>query len=120
MPIYDEEGRPLTLLEVERGGMDRSDAADALLRALLQSAARAISERWFRLAHRRQWIIAAMRRDALGTTLLLAMDREHRLAGADRNARQLLERQGRWFDTRLPLSAFFRAISRSASRRTVT
>jgi AraC-like DNA-binding protein len=107
MPVYDAEGRPLALLEINRGELDRSDMADALLRALLESAARAITERWFRLVHRRQWIIAAMRRDAPGMTLLLAIDREHRLAGADRNARLLLEKRGGRFDNQLRLAAFF-------------
>jgi AraC-like DNA-binding protein len=105
--IYDAEGRPLASLEVVHGRVDRSDSSDKLLRALIESAARSITERWFRLTHRRQWIVAALRRNAPHTSGILAVDRDQRIVAADRSARQLLEQKGRRFERLLPLSAYF-------------
>jgi AraC-like DNA-binding protein len=81
-----------------------------LLRALIDAAARSISERWFRLVHCRQWILAGMRRNAPHTSLLLAIDQDQRLLGADKSARQVLGRLGRGFERRMPLSVVFEAI----------
>jgi AraC-like DNA-binding protein len=106
-PVYDTNGTLLASLEVMQGDADGSDSSEKLLLALLESAARAITERWFRLSYRRQWIIAAMRRNSPGSAILLAADREQRLAGADRSARRLLEAKGGRFTNGLGVSAFF-------------
>jgi AraC-like DNA-binding protein len=108
-PIYDAEGRLLTSLEVIQGDRDRSVSSEKLLRALIECAARAITERWFRLIHRRLWIVAAARRDAPGTSIVLAADRDQRLLGADRKARELLQSRGRRFEKHLGLSEFFQS-----------
>ncbi|HEY0802177.1 MAG TPA: hypothetical protein VGD54_15170, partial [Steroidobacteraceae bacterium] len=106
-PVYHANGTLLASLEVIQGDADRSDSSEKLLRALLESAARTITERWFRLGYRRQWIIAAMRSNSPGSAILLAADREQRLAGADRGARRLLEARGGRFAHGLGVSAFF-------------
>jgi len=108
-PIYDAEGRALASLEISRGGLDRSDSSEKLLCALIESAARSITERWFRLGHRRQWIVAALRRNAPHTCLVFAVDRDQRILAAERNARQLLEQKGRRFEKHLPISTFFQS-----------
>jgi AraC-like DNA-binding protein len=108
-PIYDAQGRPLAALEVIPGEMDRSDSSDRLLRALIESAARAITERWFRLQHRRQWIVAAMRRNAAATSMVIAVDHDQRLVGADRKARELLDARGWRFDQNPGLAALFQS-----------
>jgi AraC-like DNA-binding protein len=104
--IYDAEGDSLASLGIIQGTTDR---ADTLLRALLESAARAITERWFRLTHGRDWLIAAMPRNVPGSPVLLAVDRDQRLLGADRQGRQYLQVRGRRWDAQLELSAFFRS-----------
>jgi AraC-like DNA-binding protein len=107
-PIFDAEGRALASLDIIQGDAARSDSSGQLLRALVESAARAIMERWFRLVHRRQWVVAAMRRNAPGTTIIFATDRDQRLLGADRQARQLLEEKGQRMGPHLAVSALFR------------
>ncbi len=108
--ILDPEGRVLASLEVIFNYRDRSESSDRLLRALIDAAARSITERWFRLVHCRQWILAAMRRNAPHTSVLLAFDQDQRLLGAEKTARQLLGRTGRGFERRMPLSVLFEAI----------
>jgi AraC family transcriptional regulator len=66
-----------------------------------------MSERWFRLFHRREWIIAARREDETHTSIILAVDRSRKLIGADRAAREFLEATGRRFEPDLTLSEFF-------------
>jgi AraC-like DNA-binding protein len=106
-PVYGANGCLLATLEVTSHDSDRSDSSLRLLRALLEAAARAITERWFRLVHRRDWVIAAMRRKAPDTCILLALDREQRLLGADRRARELLGARGRSFAESMRLSELF-------------
>jgi AraC-like DNA-binding protein len=108
--ILDSEGRALACLEVRFNSEDRSESSDRLLRALIDAAARSITERWFRLVHRRQWILAAMRRNAPHTCVLLAVDQDQRLLGAEKTARQLVGRTGRGFERRMPLSVLFEAL----------
>jgi AraC-like DNA-binding protein len=106
-PIYGADGCLLATLEFTSNDCDRSDSSAKLLRALLEATARATTERWFRLVHRRDWVIAAMRRKAPDTCILLALDREQRLLGADRRARELLGSRGRSFDKSMRLSELF-------------
>ena len=106
-PIYGANGCLLATLEFTLSDCDASDSSAKLLRALLEAAARAITERWFRLVHRRDWVIAAMRRKAPDTCILLALNREQRLLGADRRARELLGAKGRSFDKSVRLLELF-------------
>jgi AraC-like DNA-binding protein len=107
-PIFDAEGRALASLDIIQGDAPRSDSSEQLLRALIESAARVITERWFRLAHRRHWVMATMRRNAPNTTIIFATDRDQRIVGADRQARQLLEEKGQRMGQHLAVSALFR------------
>ena len=116
-PILDAEGRVLASLDIICGDMARSDFFEPLLRALVESAARAITERWFRLVHRRQWVMVAMRRNAPGTSIVLAIDRDQRIVGADREARLLLEGRGQRMGHSLAVSALFRPSTALLRRR---
>ena len=106
-PIYGADGCLLATLEFASSDCDRSDSSAKLVRALLEATARAITERWFRLVHRRHWVIAAMRRKAPDTCILLSLDREQRLLGADRRARELLGSRRQSFDQSMRLSELF-------------
>jgi AraC-like DNA-binding protein len=108
-PIYDSQGRLFLSLQVIQGATDYSVSSQTLLRALIECTARSITERWFRLAHCRDWIVAAMRRDSPGTYLLLAADSSQGLLGADRAARQWLETRGMRFEQCLALSRLFQS-----------
>jgi AraC-like DNA-binding protein len=117
-PIFDAEGRALASLNIIRGDEAGSDSSEQLLRALAESAVRAITERWFRLVHRRQWVVAAMRRSAPCTTMIFATDRDQRIVGADRQARQLLEGKGQRVGHRPAVTALFRPNPALLRRRT--
>jgi AraC-like DNA-binding protein len=109
-PIYDSEGRHFASLQVIQGELDHSGSPQRFLRALIECTARSITERLFRLAHRREWVVAAMRRDSSGSYMLLAVDQDQGLLGADRKARQWLDATtGIRFDRSLALSTLFRA-----------
>jgi hypothetical protein len=107
-PIFGADGCALASLEIIQGEARRADSSEQLLRALVESAARAITERWFRLVHRRQWVVAAMRRNSPGTMILFATDRDQRIVGADRQARQVLVERGQRMGQDLTVSALFR------------
>jgi AraC family transcriptional regulator len=66
-----------------------------------------MSERWFRLFHRREWIIAALRGDDTHISIILAVDRSRKLIGADHAARKFLKSTGRRFEPGLTVSEFF-------------
>jgi AraC-like DNA-binding protein len=107
-PIYDSHGRLLASLGLMAVEMDRSGTLTKLLRALIESAAHAITERLFRMSYRRCWIIAAQPQNARGVSMLLAVDRGRRVMGADRSAREFLEATGHPFGSACSLSTFFK------------
>jgi AraC-like DNA-binding protein len=115
--ILDAEGHALASLDIIRSEAPGTESSEQLLRALVESAARAITERWFRLVHRRHWVVAAMRRNAPGTTIMFAADRDQRLLGADRQARQWLEEKGRRLSNHPTISTLFRPNSTMLRRR---
>lgn len=116
-PIFDTEGRALASLDISHADAARSDCSEPLLRALIEPAARAITERWFRLVYRRHFVVAAMRRNAPRGAILFAIDRDQRLVGADRQARQLLEERGQRMGPHLIVSALFRVTPTLLRRR---
>jgi AraC-like DNA-binding protein len=91
-PIYDAKGALLANLEVVRYGDDRSVANAKLIKSILSSTALDVSERCFRLHYPHHWILATMQRDIPESFMLLAVDRDCRLAGADREAREFLKK----------------------------
>jgi AraC-like DNA-binding protein len=70
-----------------------------LAEALVIETARAIQERYFREEFRRHWIVAVAEPDATESTILLAVDKDHQIVGADRNARLLLSRNNAALDS---------------------
>ncbi len=87
--IRDEEGQP--------SGVSRhrsSKRRARFFRVLAERTARSISERWFRMVHRRNWVLAALRDDDPNTFILVAANREHRLVGADHHARRIMAARG--------------------------
>jgi AraC-like DNA-binding protein len=78
-----------------------------VLSVLIRSTARAMSERWFRLFHRRDWIVAARREGETPVSIALAVDRSRTLIGADHAAREFLKTTGRRFEPGLSITEFF-------------
>ncbi len=109
-PIYDSQGRHFASLQVIQKSPDHSGASLGVLRALIECTARSITERCFRLAHRREWVVAAMRRDLPGSYLLFAVDQDQCLLGADRQARRWLGMTwGMRFARSVALATLFRS-----------
>lgn len=105
--VYDENGDILAFLEIVADKGARADASNWLLASLVNSVARSISERWFRIRYRRQWIVAALRLRESADSITFAVDRENRIVGADRWGRDLLESRGLRLDSHLSLAALF-------------
>jgi AraC-like DNA-binding protein len=107
VPIRDPQGKLLAFLDVlSRDAVDSQ--TKMLLLAIAESAANAIAERCFRICYRRQWVMAAQCANDPGRCMLLAVDRDYQVVGADYRAQQMLQRRGMEFTPGLALSAFFR------------
>jgi transcriptional regulator of acetoin/glycerol metabolism len=86
-PVFDANARLVAVLDVSSMDPRLSAQAHALTLPLVVNQARQIEERLFRERLSRAWIVAiAPQEDTSGA--LLAVDREHRVIGADRFARR--------------------------------
>jgi AraC-like DNA-binding protein len=93
-PIFDGNGELLGVLDVSSIDPTLSEHAHALAGSLTVASARAIEERLFRKQFCREWIIAVGPPDASGSAMLIAVDRDQAIVGADRNAHLVLSRHG--------------------------
>jgi transcriptional regulator of acetoin/glycerol metabolism len=89
-PIFDPDGRLTAVLDVSAIDPTRSERAHALTGALTQSSARVIEERFFREAYRREWIVAVAPPEDDAPGMLLAVDGNQYVVGANRAARTSL------------------------------
>jgi AraC-like DNA-binding protein len=89
-PIFDVDGRLIAVLDVSAIDPERSERAHALTGALTVASARAIEERFFREQFRREWIVAVAPPEEGATGMLLAVDGNQRVVGANRTARTSL------------------------------
>lgn len=87
-PIFTPDGDLAAVIDVSAINPALSARAHGLTGPLTISTAHAIEERIFREAFRDHWIVAVAPPD--GTALLLAVDGEFRVMGADRAARRAL------------------------------
>jgi AraC-like DNA-binding protein len=106
-PIYDCDGSAMASIALFENAGLVVEPTKHILRVLIRSTAQAMSERWFRLFHRREWIIAALREDETHTSIILAVDRSRKLIGADHAAREFLKTTGRRFEPGLTVAEFF-------------
>jgi transcriptional regulator of acetoin/glycerol metabolism len=91
-PIFEDDGKLAAVLDVSSIDPGLSERSHALTGALTEASARAIEERSFRERFRREWIVAVAPPDGAGSAMLLAVDRDQRIVGADRIARTTLSR----------------------------
>jgi AraC-like DNA-binding protein len=106
-PIYESDGSAMAMIALFENAGLVVERTQHILRVLIRSTARAMSERWFRLAYRRAWIIAALREDEARTSIILAVDRSGKLIGADHAAREFLKTTARRFEPGLTIAEFF-------------
>jgi AraC-like DNA-binding protein len=108
VPIRDPQGEPLAFIDIlSREALD-SNQTKMLLLAIAESAANAIAERRFRIRYRQHWVMAAQCVKDPGKCMLLAVDRDYQVVGADYRAQQILRFRGMDLAPGLALSAFFR------------
>lgn len=95
-PVFDAEGKLMAVLDVSAIDPGLSETAHALTGPLTVTSANAITERFFRERFRRHWIVAAGLPGIASVAMLLAVDEDQRIAGADRFARRcpLLKERG--------------------------
>lgn len=86
-PIFGADGKLLAVLDVSAIDPRRSEQAHALTGALTVASARAIEERFFRECFYREWIVAIAPPEDDQSGMLLAVDGNQRVVGANRIAR---------------------------------
>jgi transcriptional regulator of acetoin/glycerol metabolism len=89
-PVFSIDGRLTAVLDVSAIDPDLSERAHALTGALTTRTARAIEERYFRDQFRREWIVAIAPSEGGSQGMLLAIDGNQRIVGANRVARRSL------------------------------
>ena len=89
-PVFGVDGRLTAVLDVSAIDPELSERAHALTGALTVRSARAIEERFFREHFRREWILAVAAPEGGTSGMLLAMDGDQRIVGANRAARTSL------------------------------
>jgi transcriptional regulator of acetoin/glycerol metabolism/AraC-like DNA-binding protein len=116
-PIFDPQGGLLAVLDVSKLHQQSDDQSFPLLLQTVIVSARAIEERIFREHFQHCWILAAAPSDDLESSLLLAIDDQQAVIGADQAARRFLGLSDKSLADGIPLSAAF-AYDRSIFRRT--
>jgi AraC-like DNA-binding protein len=86
-PIFDAVGKLAGVLDVSTVVSAGVDRTQQLALAAVIASARAVEERLFRDFFRQAWIIAALPSDNSCPELLLAVDEDQRIVGADRVGR---------------------------------
>lgn len=94
-PIFGDDGELAAVLDVSSFDRVLSEQSHALTGELVRTSARAIEERWFRSRHHRDWVVALTPPAASAPPMLLALDDDQRILGADRAGQQLLCGDGR-------------------------
>jgi transcriptional regulator of acetoin/glycerol metabolism/AraC-like DNA-binding protein len=86
-PVFGVDGKMIAVLDVSAIDPTSSERAHGLTGALTTAAARAIEERYFREHFRLHWVIAVAIEETT-STVLLAVDCNQRIVGANRAARR--------------------------------
>src|SRR5215475_5321845 len=89
-PVFGVDGRLTAILDVSAIDPELSERAHALTGPLTVRSARAIEERFFRQQFRREWIVAVAPPEEGVPGMLLAIDGNQRIVGANRVARTSL------------------------------
>jgi len=106
-PIFDALGKLAGVLDVSAVASEGPDRPQQLALAATIASARAVEERLFREHFRHEWIIAALPSDDTAPALLLAVDEDQRLVGADRVARGAFALDDKRLAAGTPLSSLF-------------
>jgi DNA-binding CsgD family transcriptional regulator len=105
-PVFDPNQNLVAVVDVSSYEPELSEHSHALAFALTVEAARSIEERLFRHVHRRAWILCAIA-PTRSQPILLAVENDERVVGADRHARAALDIDGQQLAAGLSLWRFF-------------
>jgi len=105
-PVFDPNQNLVAVVDVSSCEPGISEHSHALAFALTVEAARSIEERLFRHVHRRAWILSAIA-PTRSQPILLAVENDERVVGADRHARAALDIDGQQLAAGLSLWRFF-------------
>jgi DNA-binding CsgD family transcriptional regulator len=105
-PVFDPKQNLVAVIDVSSYEPGLSEHSHALAFALTIEAARSIEERLFRHVHRRARILAAIA-PTRSQPILLAVENDERVVGADRHARAALDIDDRRLTAGLSLWRFF-------------
>lgn len=106
-PVFDAFGKLTGVLDVSAVASKGPDRPEQLALAATIAAARAVEERLFREYFRHAWVVAAMPMDETVAGLLLAVDEDQRITGADRAARAVLSLDDKNLAAGIHLSRLF-------------
>src|SRR4029077_19592286 len=106
-PVFGVDGRLVAVLDVSAIDPNLSERAHALTGALTTKSARAIEERFFREQFHREWIVAVVPPEGQFIGMLLAVDGDQRIVGANRAARRTLLLDDRGLQAGVSLWKFF-------------
>jgi transcriptional regulator of acetoin/glycerol metabolism len=106
-PVFGADGRLIAVLDVSAIDPELSEGAHALTGPLTIRSARAIEERFFREQFRREWIVAVAPPEGGVIGMLLAIDGNQRIVGANRAARTSLLLDDRGLTAGLSLWTIF-------------
>src|SRR5258707_4049137 len=106
-PIFDALGKLAGVLDVSAVATEGPDRPHQWALAATIASPRAVEERLFREHFRHAWIVAALPSDDTAPSLLLAVDEDQRLVGADRVARSAFTLDDQTLAAGMPLSSLF-------------
>ena len=106
-PVFGVDGRLIAVLDVSAIDPELSERAHALTGALTVRSAHAIEERYFREQFRREWIVAVAPPEGGRAGMLLAIDGNQRVVGANRVARASLMLDDRGLQAGISLWSIF-------------
>ena len=89
-PVFGPDGKLVAVLDVTSIDPDVSDRSHALALVVTIDSARAIEETLFRRRFRCKWNLVIAPPSRVGRALMLAIDADQRIVGADRSARSTL------------------------------
>ena len=106
-PLFNAQSELVGVLDVSAVAHEGPDRPQQLALAATIAAARAIEERLFREHYRHAWIVAALPSDEVIPALLLAVDDDQRIIGADRVARAAFSLDAKSVSSGMPLAVLF-------------
>ena len=119
-PIFGVDGKLVAVLDVSAIDPGLSERAHALTGAITVNSARAIEERFFREHFCQEWIVAIAPADEGAPGMLLAVDGNQRIVGANRVARTSLLLNDRSLQSGVSLWTIFERDPRVFRRKDAT